>query len=155
MALPATPAFSKKLRLKIIARRIIIVPKIYLLDSCGKANLENLFSFEFTFLFFFLFFITSKKSPDPRSRHLLYPKFAFANFGDPAKPGCRGPRSGRVVGGWRPPRGILIIILTQSDYFLNPVPAGINFPIITFSFSPLNLSSFPLMAALIRTREVS
>jgi hypothetical protein len=31
----------------------------------------------------------------------------------------------------------------------NPVPAGINLPIITFSFRPTSLSSFPLIAAFI------
>src|SRR4051812_22383433 len=37
---------------------------------------------------------------------------------------------------------------------LNPVPTGISFPIITFSFNPLNLSSLPSKAALISTLEV-
>ena len=32
-------------------------------------------------------------------------------------------------------------------FLINPVPAGINLPTITFSFKPLNLSTFPLMAA--------
>ncbi len=41
------------------------------------------------------------------------------------------------------------------NYFLKPVPEGINFPIITFSLSPLNLSFFPSREALIRTLEVS
>ena len=40
-------------------------------------------------------------------------------------------------------------------YFLYPVPAGISLPIITFSFSPRNLSSFPCTAALISTLAVS
>ena len=36
-----------------------------------------------------------------------------------------------------------------------PVPAGINLPMITFSFNPSNGSTFPLMAASVRTRVVS
>ena len=37
---------------------------------------------------------------------------------------------------------------------IKPVPTGISFPIITFSFNPRNLSSFPSKAALIKTLEV-
>ena len=36
-----------------------------------------------------------------------------------------------------------------------PVPAGINLPIITFSFKPNNGSILPLIAASVRTRVVS
>ena len=42
-----------------------------------------------------------------------------------------------------------------SWYFFIPVPAGINFPIITFSFSPIKSSTFPLIAASVRTLVVS
>ena len=31
-----------------------------------------------------------------------------------------------------------------SEYFLAPVPAGINLPMITFSFNPCKWSTFPL-----------
>ena len=40
-------------------------------------------------------------------------------------------------------------------YFAIPVPAGISFPIITFSFSPTKSSTFPLTAASVRTLVVS
>ena len=40
-------------------------------------------------------------------------------------------------------------------YFLIPVPAGINLPIITFSLIPLSLSSFPSIADSVRTLVVS
>ena len=36
-----------------------------------------------------------------------------------------------------------------------PVPAGISFPMITFSFNPIRGSIFPLMAASVSTRAVS
>ena len=38
---------------------------------------------------------------------------------------------------------------------LNPVPAGIKRPIITFSFNPFNQSFFPSIAASVKTRVVS
>ena len=40
-------------------------------------------------------------------------------------------------------------------YTFNPVPAGINFPIITFSFSPINSSTLPFTAASVNTLVVS
>lgn len=40
-------------------------------------------------------------------------------------------------------------------YLLNPVPAGINLPIITFSFKPINSSTFPFTAASVNTLVVS
>jgi len=42
-----------------------------------------------------------------------------------------------------------------SLYLLIPVPAGINFPIITFSLSPTNGSTFPFIAASVSTLVVS
>ena len=42
-----------------------------------------------------------------------------------------------------------------ANLFLNPVPAGIRRPIMTFSFNPRSLSSLPSTAALINTLEVS
>jgi len=45
--------------------------------------------------------------------------------------------------------------LDISVYELNPVPAGINLPIITFSFSPRNQSAFPSIAASVKTLVVS
>ena len=47
------------------------------------------------------------------------------------------------------------MILDTSVYELNPVPAGINLPIITFSFSPLSQSAFPSIAASVKTLVVS
>ena len=43
----------------------------------------------------------------------------------------------------------------MSLKFLFPVPAGILWPTITFSFKPLKLSTFPLTAASLRTLVVS
>src|SRR3989339_1073610 len=43
---------------------------------------------------------------------------------------------------------------TVSAFFLNPVPAGISLPIITFSFRPLRESTPPLIAFSMRTRFV-
>ena len=40
-------------------------------------------------------------------------------------------------------------------YLFRPVPAGINLPMITFSFSPSNSSTFPLIAASVNTFVVS
>ena len=40
-------------------------------------------------------------------------------------------------------------------YFFIPVPAGINLPNITFSFSPIRWSSFPFIAASVKTLVVS
>ena len=40
-------------------------------------------------------------------------------------------------------------------YLSNPVPAGINLPIITFSFNPINGSTFPFIAASVKTLVVS
>ena len=40
-------------------------------------------------------------------------------------------------------------------YLIIPVPAGINLPIITFSFNPINGSILPLIAASVRTLVVS
>ena len=40
-------------------------------------------------------------------------------------------------------------------YLFIPVPAGINLPIITFSFNPTSGSIFPLIAASVRTLVVS
>ena len=40
-------------------------------------------------------------------------------------------------------------------YFFIPVPAGINLPNITFSFSPIKWSSFPFIAASVKTLVVS
>src|SRR6185295_19270264 len=53
-------------------------------------------------------------------------------------------------------RRLLAPPLTYSYFFfsLNPVPTGISFPMITFSFNPRSLSSLPSKEALINTREV-
>ena len=40
-------------------------------------------------------------------------------------------------------------------YLIIPVPAGINLPIITFSFNPTKGSTLPLIAASVRTLVVS
>jgi hypothetical protein len=40
-------------------------------------------------------------------------------------------------------------------YLFNPVPAGISLPIITFSFNPINGSTFPFIAASVKTLVVS
>lgn len=49
----------------------------------------------------------------------------------------------------------VFINLNIKYYFLKPVPAGINFPTITFSFNPNNLSFFSLIAASVKTFVVS
>ena len=43
----------------------------------------------------------------------------------------------------------------RSSYSGNPVPAGILWPTITFSFSPLRLSDFALIDACVSTLVVS
>lgn len=103
MALPATPAFSKKLKIKIRENRKKIIPRIYFFISSGKANRLGFFSL--SIVFFLLFFLIT---------------FHFSKI-----------------------------------YFPKPVPAGISFPIITFSFNPFNLSSLPSIEARIKTLEVS
>ncbi|MPN40523.1 hypothetical protein SDC9_188061 [bioreactor metagenome] len=45
----------------------------------------------------------------------------------------------------------VVLSLSKSD----PVPAGINLPMITFSFNPFSLSILPLIAASVRTFVVS
>ena len=40
-------------------------------------------------------------------------------------------------------------------YGFTPVPAGINLPMITFSFNPTNSSTLPLIAASVNTFVVS
>ena len=40
-------------------------------------------------------------------------------------------------------------------YLARPVPAGINLPMITFSFNPINSSTLPLIAASVNTLVVS
>ena len=96
MALPATPAFSKKLRLKIIARRIIIVPKIYLLDSCGKANLENLFLLNLPFYFFSFFSLLLRNPPTPAPDTFFTPNLLSQISGTPQSPAV----GAREAGGW-------------------------------------------------------
>ena len=104
MAFPATPAFSKKLKIKIRENRKKIIPRIYFFVSSGKANRLGFFSL--SIVFFLLFFLIT---------------FHF----------------------------------TTNFYFPKPVPTGISFPIITFSFNPFNLSSLPSIEARIKTLEVS
>ena len=48
-----------------------------------------------------------------------------------------------------------ISIFFTFSKLLNPVPAGINRPMITFSFNPFNQSLFPSIAASVKTRVVS
>ena len=40
-------------------------------------------------------------------------------------------------------------------FLIEPVPAGTNLPTITFSFNPAKVSTFPFMAASVRTLVVS
>ena len=43
----------------------------------------------------------------------------------------------------------------SQPILVNPVPAGINLPTITFSFNPSRLSTFPFIEASVKTRVVS
>ena len=45
--------------------------------------------------------------------------------------------------------------MPNSRYFIMPVPAGINLPMMMFSLSPIRLSPRPSMAASVSTRVVS
>jgi len=45
--------------------------------------------------------------------------------------------------------------MINKFYFLKPVPAGINRPIITFSFKPRNQSILPSIAAAVKIFVVS
>ena len=47
------------------------------------------------------------------------------------------------------------VLIFISLYFSIPVPAGISFPIITFSFNPSKSSTFPFIAASVNTLVVS
>ena len=47
------------------------------------------------------------------------------------------------------------VLICTVLYFFIPVPAGISVPIITFSFSPINSSVFPFIAASVSTLVVS
>ena len=47
------------------------------------------------------------------------------------------------------------VTISISLEFTIPVPAGIKRPIITFSFNPCNLSTFPFIAASVNTLAVS
>ena len=50
----------------------------------------------------------------------------------------------------------LLDLVEQLPYCLRkPVPEGMSLPIMTFSFKPISLSSWPSRAALIRTLDVS
>ena len=69
----------------------------------------------------------------------------FSSIGDSSSSKSNsGPKSSSC--------SVLILMLL---YLFIPVPAGISFPMITFSFSPINGSTFPLMAASVSTLVVS
>ena len=55
----------------------------------------------------------------------------------------------------QPPRWSRPAAMARSRFITAPVPAGISRPTITFSFSPVRLSTLPAVAASVSTRVVS
>ena len=47
------------------------------------------------------------------------------------------------------------VSIFNRRHFGKPVPAGMRCPIITFSLNPLSSSTFPMVAALVKTLVVS
>src|SRR3989442_9006247 len=71
--------------------------------------------------------------------------------------GPEHPRSGPLPASFTTlqPRDYTSVPILIPRYRAIPVPAGISLPMITFSFNPSNGSTFPLVAASVRTRAVS